>query len=131
MDRLKIDSWANEVQVDENLRALADSKVVIDNYKEKGYSYDWELDMIISQIEDACKVVKNKNEDVKKVLNRIKEHYELIGRKEGYSRQPLKKILLKDLTKYFNSFEIPNNYMVISRLKFKQEDPLEWYDYYA
>lgn len=116
MNNQEINKWSEKVQTDENLRALADIKVLMEDYHNIKDSYGIEQDELLEKIEEVCNKVKDKKKSIQGILKNIKEYYEEIGR--GNFKNNLLLLKLIDVT--ISSVGIPSNYLVISRLKNEQ-----------
>lgn len=115
-----LDKWAKTVQVDVQLRVLADIKTILDSYYEKGYSIDWELDEMLEEIEELTSEAPNEV-NVIKIITLIKEYYESIGRNALEEYEGAKEKLFRQIKEVIDTVQVPSSYLVISRLKFGGE----------
>lgn len=113
---------------DENIKALAKIKVILEFQNRKDYHIDFELEETIEEIEAVLDKKNNHIETFKSdrrlntIKNLIKESYEKMGRTGITNDGNALSILINKLNKYCETVEIPSNYLAIARLRYEKSD---------
>lgn len=118
-----IKKWADKEQVNPELKALADIKAVIMKmYKQDNYSIN--INECLDEIEeilDTALGIDDKIQILLEIRKLISKVYERIGRQQGFdgSFEDYKFDCIKEIEKILMKVQIPNNYLIISKLKYE------------
>jgi hypothetical protein len=120
MNKKALNKWSKEVQVDKRLKVLADLKTYLEKRMPE-VNYEWEAELLIIKVEKECANIFW--EETNQILKICSEMYTEIGRNslenDGFE---IRLNCLIKIKGYLDTIEIPTNYLLISKMRWDEND---------